>query len=84
MYAGGMSEVQKQFDYYLAHQDELVEKYDGKFVVIVGEQVAGAFDTESDALTFARSNYEPGSFVIQRVSPGEESYSQTFHSRVAI
>lgn len=79
-----MGEVQKQFDYYLANQDALVERYNGKHIVIAGEKVVGDFDSELEAYRFASSQLAPGSFVIQFVSPGSGSYSQTFHSRVAL
>lgn len=79
-----MDELQKQFDYYVAHQDEIVGQYDGRFVVIVNESIAGDFEREIDAYQFAMANYEPGTFMIQFVAPGSENYTQTFHSRVAI
>lgn len=79
-----MDELRKQFDYYVANQDALVEKYRGRFVVIVGEAVVGDFATEMEAYTFATQRYEPGTFMLQHVLPGEENYTQTFHSRVAV
>ena len=79
-----MTEVQKQFDYYLANQTALVQKYNGRYVVIVGENVVGDFGSELDAYKFASEKYEAGTFMIQLVMPGNENYSQTFHSRVAI
>jgi hypothetical protein len=77
-------ELRKQFQYYLDHQDELVQRYRGKWVVIVGEEIVGDFDSELAAYAFATTGYEPGAFMIQLVTPGQESYSQTFRSRVAI
>lgn len=79
-----MSDVRTQFDYYLAHQDQLVAKYNGRFVVIVNEKVVGDFESEKDAYAFATKTYEPGKFLIQRVSPGNQDYSQTFHSRASV
>jgi hypothetical protein len=79
-----MSELRKQFDYYIANQDDLVARFDGRFVVIANEQVVGDFDAEVDAYAFGMENYEAGSFMIQRVAPGKDNYSQTFHSRVAV
>ena len=32
-------DMRKAFDYYLAHQDEIVTEHDGKVIVIVGEEV---------------------------------------------
>ena len=78
-----VTEVQKQFEFYIAHQDDLVKKSNGKFVVIVGEKVVADFEKEIDAYTFATTKYTPGTFMIQKVTPGDEGYSQTF-SRVGI
>ncbi len=78
-----MSEtLQKEFTYYLVHQDELVEKYDGKFVVIKDETVLDAFDNELQAVTETMKAEKVGTFLVQFVSPGDSAYSQTFHSGV--
>ena len=45
------SPLQKAFDFYLAHQGEMVEKYDGKYIVIKDETVLGAYDDEIGAVT---------------------------------
>jgi hypothetical protein len=79
-----MTELEDQFKWYLANQSQLVEKYNGRWVVIHAEKVESDFDTELDAYTFAVSKFKPGEFLIQNVSPGEGSYTQTFHSRVVI
>jgi hypothetical protein len=76
--------LEKEFEYYKTHQDGLVEKYNGKFLVIVGEEVVGVYDQELQAYLKAKELYKPGTFLIQRCGPGRESYTQTFHSRVAI
>jgi hypothetical protein len=79
-----VTDLQREFDYYLAHQDELVRQHSGKFLVIKDEQVAGVFDDELEAYKWATENYELGSFLLQFCTPGDEAYSQTFYSRVAI
>ena len=35
--------LEKEFQYYLDNQDELVKKYNGRVVVIVGENVVGDY-----------------------------------------
>ena len=75
--------LDKEFKYYREHQQELVEKYNGKFVVIVDERVVGVFDSELEAYTEAKKEHQLGTFLIQKVSPGTESYTQSFHSRVS-
>lgn len=75
--------LEQEFKYYLSHQDELVKKYNGKYVVVVGEQVVGAYDSTVQAYTEASKKYEAGKFLIQRCSPGTQDYTQTYYSRVS-
>lgn len=77
------SPLKKDFDYYLAHQAEMVEKYNGKFVVIKDGEVIGAYDNELAAIVDAqKKGHKAGTFLVQLVSPGDTAYKQTFHSRV--
>lgn len=77
------SPLKKEFQYYLDHQKDLVDQYNGKFVVIKDANVVGAYDNELTAITDAREKgLKPGSFLVQFVSPGDTAYKQTFHSRV--
>lgn len=77
------SPLKKEFEYYLAHQEELVRKYDGKFIVIRGNEVVGSYDDELRAVEETQKKYPAGTFLVQFVSPGDSAYSQSFHSRVA-
>lgn len=77
-----MTALQKLFQYYLDHQEELVKKYNGKFIVIKDEGVVGAYESELDAYQDSVKKFELGTFLIQQCSPGEESYTQTFRTRV--
>lgn len=74
--------LRKEFQYYIDHQAELVEKYNGKFIVIKDCKVVGAFDSEMDAINESVKVYELGTFLVQKCEPGSDSYTQTFHSRV--
>ena len=77
-----MERLEKEFRYYLEHQDELVEKYNGKFIVIKNREVIGAFDSELEAIDKTAEKHELGTFLVQKCEPGRESYTQTYHSRV--
>ena len=79
-----MEKLEREFKYYVEHQDELVEKYNGKFVVIKGCNVIAAFDSELEAIEKTVEQYELGTFLVQKCEPGSESYTQTYHSRVAL
>lgn len=75
--------LEKEFQFYLNHQNELVKKYKGKFIVIIGEDVIGAYDKQDDAFFETVKTHEPGSFLIQLCEAGTEAYTEIFHSRVA-
>ena len=77
-----MASLEELFDFYLANQTELVKQYDGKYIVLVNNQVVGDFDTMDQAYNFADSHFELGTFLIRLCTPGDEAYTQTFHSRV--
>jgi hypothetical protein len=74
--------LDKEFQYYLDNQSELVKKYNGRFIVIIGEDVVGNYDSYEQALFESMKQYELGTFLIQECTEGEEAYTQTFHSRV--
>ena len=74
--------LEREFQYYIDHQDELVKKYNGKVLVIIGETVVGVYDTEAEAYFSSIKKHTPGTFLVQLCTPGRDSYTQTFHSRV--
>ena len=74
--------LEKEFDYYLLHQNELLSKYSNKYLVIKSEKVVASFDTNQQAYDFATATFVLGTFLIQFCEPGDMSYSQTFHSQV--
>lgn len=75
--------LEDEFKFFLKNQGELVQKYNGKFVVIKGGKVLGAYDGELQAVEETSKSEPMGTFLVQKVEPGTESYTQTFHSRVA-
>ena len=75
--------LEKEFNYYLEHQEELVKKYNGKFIVIKDCDVIGAYDSELEAVEKTAEEHELGTFLVQKCEAGSESYTQTYHSRVA-
>ena len=73
--------LKEEFEYYLAHQSDLVKKYNGRFIIIMGSKVVGDHDTFETALFDCQKKYKAGTYLIQRCLPGEESHTQTFHTR---
>ncbi|MCK4790002.1 MAG: hypothetical protein KAV87_40055 [Desulfobacteraceae bacterium] len=76
------SELEKEFNYYLEQQEELVKKYQGKFIVIKDCSVIGSYDSEFEAVEKTAEKHELGTFLVQKCEHGSESYTQTYHSRV--
>lgn len=76
------SPLKKEFDYYLAHQAEMIERYNGRFVVIKDERVVGDYPDRGTAVAETQKTHALGTFLVQKVEPGEAAYTQTFHSRV--
>ena len=74
--------LESEFQYYIDHQNELVSKYEGKFIVIKNQGVVGVYNTEIEAYESSQKQYELGTFLIQKVEAGKSNYTQTFHSRV--
>ena len=74
--------LDKEFKYYIANQNELVKKYDGRFLVIIGESVVADYESFEQALFTSQELYEMGTFLIQKCSEGNKDYTATFHSRV--
>ncbi len=77
-----MADLKKEFDFFISHQDELVKRYNGKFIVIVGQAVVGEYDSIGDAYESSTKKFTPGTFLIQQCLPGKNAYTQTFNSRV--
>lgn len=74
--------LREEFEYYRTHQDELVSRYRGQYVVIKGHQVLGHYDTEMEAIRETKKSHELGTFLVQKCEPGSDNYTQTYHSRV--
>ena len=73
----------KEFEFYLKNQEKLVEKYDGKVIVIKNCKIIGTYETEIEAVNETSKTEELGTFLVQKCEPGTESYTQMFHSRVS-
>ena len=77
-----MANLQSFFDYYLQNQHDLVQKYNGKYLVIKDNDVVGVYDNEADAYFDSEEKYGLGNFIIQLCTEGNDAYTQTFSSRV--
>lgn len=74
--------LDKELQYYIENQTELVQNYQGKFLVIKNQAVIGIYNAEIEAYSETVKEHELGTFLIQECQPGDENYTQTFRTRV--
>jgi hypothetical protein len=70
------------FEYYLAHQDEMVQKYNGRVVAIKDRRVLGDYEDRTTAIEETAKTEQLGTFIVQKVSPGEDDYTIRVNSAV--
>ena len=72
--------LKRNLEWYIANQEGLSAKYDGKVLLIVDQKLIAAFDSMGEAYTAALKTYAPGSFTLQPCSPGPESYTLVLYN----
>lgn len=72
--------LRKNLDWYIEHQGDLSKQHNGKVLLIVDQQLIGAFGSMAQAYDAATKKYQPGTFSLQKCSPDRESYSLTVFS----
>lgn len=71
--------LQKELEYFIENQEELVREYPDKVLVIKDQRVVGSYDTKIEAYLEARKEYTPGTFMIQPCEPGPDAYTVTIN-----
>jgi hypothetical protein len=59
--------LEREFEYYENNKSEIREKYIGKRIVIIGEQIIAAYDGMEEAYQETIKTYTPGTFMIHDV-----------------
>ncbi len=75
--------LKEEFEFFLEHQEEFAEKYNGRFIVIKKQNVLGDYDTELEAVEETSKREEIGTFLVQKCERGDSSFTQSFNSRVS-
>ena len=74
--------LEREFQYFQDHQDELAARFSGRFIVIVGDEIIGDYESRDEAYAACSAEHEVGTFLIQRADRGEGAITNTFCSRV--
>ena len=70
----------KNLEWYIANQQELAKKYNGKILLIVDQKLVKAFDNMEQAYTEASKSYIAGTYTLQPCSPDSDSYTLMLYS----
>ena len=70
-----MAALEKERKYLDSHKDALLKEYGGKFLVISGEEVSGAYDTIEEALEAAAVRHGLKSVLIRRPTEAQIEFS---------
>ena len=80
---GTMDRQSQDFKYFVENHDMLFAEYPNRFLVIQNQVVVLTADTFEDALDDALGRgLEPGTFIVQKCTEGDESYVMRFGPRV--
>lgn len=72
--------LEKEFKWYLNHQDELVKSYNRKYLVISDNKVVYSSANKDKAYQKGIEMLGLGKFILQLCTPGNEAYTMTFHT----
>jgi len=59
--------LEREFEFYENNKTTIREKYIGKRIVIIGEQIIAAYDDMEEAYQETIKTYTPGTFMIHDV-----------------
>ena len=74
--------LRKEFKDYLAHQGDIVAKYNGRVIALKDGVVLGDFDSAGTAMLDLQDSHPLGTYLIQRVSPGDKDTTVSVYSPV--
>jgi hypothetical protein len=74
--------LEKNYQYYIEHESELIKKYNGRYLAIKDCSIVGDYASELLAYNASIKKYELGTFLIQYCTSNKEQNNQLFHSRV--
>jgi len=59
--------LEREFEFYEKNKSKIREKYIGKRIVIIGDQIIAAYDDMEEAYQETIKTYTPGTFMIHNV-----------------
>lgn len=56
---------EKESEYYYAHKKELLQRYEGRWLVIVGSSIEGDFQTPEGGFYYGLAKFGEGNFMLK-------------------
>jgi hypothetical protein len=75
--------MERDFNFFVSNHEDFVKKYNGKYVVIKNKKVLGAYDDMMEAVNKTMTQEKLGTFIVQMVAPGPESYTIKMYPRIS-
>ena len=73
-------ELDKNFHWYLKHQDEVAARHKGRYIAVADCSVAGVYDDMMEAIAATRKKHALGTFLVRLCLPAaEEEVPPTIH-----
>jgi len=69
-----------ELEFFIANQDDLVQRFGGTVLVIRGREVVGAYRSPMEAYLAAQERFPPGTYMLQPCQPGPAAYTVTVNS----
>ncbi len=74
--------LEKEYNYFLKNNKNLLKLFLNRFIVIIGEEVVGNYGSQEEALKETSKEYKTGTFLIQKISTDKKDVVQRFFSMV--
>ena len=76
--------LEREYTFYKENIKDLTERYLGKFIVIVGQEVTGDYADQASAYSAAIKDHALGTFFIQEITKDPSQAIQRFTSLVYV
>lgn len=77
-----MLALEKQYNYYMEHEEELLKKYENQYLVVSEDFVVTAFTSKQEAYYFGAEKYGLGHFLLQFCNYDEVRLVHTVNFKV--
>jgi hypothetical protein len=76
--------LENEYKYFEEHYEDIKKKFLDKFIVIIGEKVIGAYESQKEALAETLKTHKLGTFLVQKVTEKPQDIIHRFTSRVYV